>query len=209
MEKVNKWNTNKGFPILEMGIGINTGEVILGNMGSEKSMKYGIIGSEVNLCSRIESYTVGGQVLISPKTRDQINYELEIRKEMTVYPKGTNEEVTILHVTGIGEPYNIHISVSDNKMQKLEKPIPVGFHRLDGKHELEKILYGGITAVSREGAMFETDTELAAFENIRIEAGGKLFCKILDKSGSCYTLQYTSIPVGYDNWLNESKGRNR
>ena len=66
MAGINAWNTAHGYPALEMGIGIHTGEVIVGNIGSEKRTKYGVVGSSVNLTGRIESYTVGGEILISP-----------------------------------------------------------------------------------------------------------------------------------------------
>ena len=65
MPRVNAWNAEHGLPELEMGIGINTGEVVVGNIGSRKRAKYGVVGSNVNLAGRIEGYTIGGQILIS------------------------------------------------------------------------------------------------------------------------------------------------
>ncbi len=65
MLDVNAEIRSMGLPALEMGIGINTGEVVVGNIGSNHRMKYGVVGSHVNLTSRIETYTVGGQILIS------------------------------------------------------------------------------------------------------------------------------------------------
>ena len=62
MEDVNRWNSERDYPPLEMGIGLHIGEVIVGNIGSEKRMKYGIVGSDVNLCGRIESYTSGPDI---------------------------------------------------------------------------------------------------------------------------------------------------
>ena len=44
MIEVNRWNNDRGFPELDMGIGINTVEVVVGNIGSEKRMKYGAVG---------------------------------------------------------------------------------------------------------------------------------------------------------------------
>jgi adenylate cyclase len=65
---VNQQNLKLGLPTLEMGIGINTGEVVVGNIGSQKRAKYTVIGSHANLAARIETYTVGGQVLVSEYT---------------------------------------------------------------------------------------------------------------------------------------------
>ena len=66
MREVNERATAAGLPRLQMGIAVNTGDVVVGNIGSEKRTKYGVVGSPVNEAGRIESATVGGQVLIAP-----------------------------------------------------------------------------------------------------------------------------------------------
>ncbi len=66
MGGVNEHNIQKGWPEIEMGIAVHTGEVVVGNIGSTKRSKYGVVGRNVNLTARIESFTVGGQVLVSP-----------------------------------------------------------------------------------------------------------------------------------------------
>ncbi len=205
MEEINKWNSERNYPVLEMGIGVNTGEVIVGNIGSEKRTKYGVVGSQVNLCGRIESYTVGGQILISQNTCDLVNSELEVAKMMTVYPKGANGELVLSHVTGIGEPYNIHVHMLESVLQQLDTPIAVSFRKLEGKHEIKKSMYGGLTAVARDAAFMETEADLEVYDNILINAGGKLFCKITDKTDKGYALQYTSIPTGYAGWLKDAR----
>ncbi|MCZ6876263.1 MAG: adenylate/guanylate cyclase domain-containing protein, partial [bacterium] len=69
--EINTEQRRRGLPELHMGIGINTGEVIVGNIGSEKRTKYGALGTPINMAYRIESHTVSGQVLISPSTYEQ------------------------------------------------------------------------------------------------------------------------------------------
>src|SRR6185369_15972615 len=68
LEVVNQENAKEGLPALEMGIAIHTGEVVVGNIGSDRRAKYGVVGPPVNIAGRIESYSVGGQVLISGET---------------------------------------------------------------------------------------------------------------------------------------------
>jgi adenylate cyclase len=54
---------------LQMGIGVDTGTVIAGNIGDERHMKYGVVGAAINVAARLESFTLGNQVLISEATR--------------------------------------------------------------------------------------------------------------------------------------------
>ncbi len=201
MEYVNAWNAERNYPVLEMGIGVNTGEVIVGNIGSLKRMKYGVVGSHVNLCGRIESYTVGGQVLIAPLTRELCAAELTIPQEMTVYPKGIKGELVLSQVTGVGAPYNVSARVKDTKPKTLKRPIPVCFHKLEGKHGDKRSFYGGIVAVAHDGAVIETETALEIYDNIQLDAGGKLFCKVMEKTDEGCLMRYTSIPAGYEAWL--------
>ncbi len=201
MNDVNKWNEKRGYPPLEMGIGINTGEVIVGNIGSEKRTKYGVAGPAVNMCGRIESYSIGGQILIPQATMEAVDAELEISKEMTVYPKGATSELQLWQVTGIGKPYDLYVRNESKKPVPLEKARPVCFYKLEGKHKLETVYFGGITAVADDRAIFSTDTPLEILDNIVIEAGGDLYCKVLEERSEGYLLQYTAIPAGYEEWI--------
>ena len=201
MEVINAWNEDHDYAQLEMGIGLHSGEVIVGNIGSEKRTKYGVAGSNVNLCGRIESYTVGGQVLISPNTRELADTELEIANEIVVYPKGHEGALTISHVTGIGEPYSIYVNTGHTEPEPLKEPVPVTFRMINGKHGDAKRYYGGITAVANDRAFFETATELQVFDNLLLEAGGELYCKVMEERDEGYLLQYTSVPAGYAAWI--------
>jgi len=107
MQAVNELNQQSGLPELATGIGINTGEVIVGNIGSEQRAKYGVVGHNVNFASRIESYTDGGQILVSDRTLEACNGLLETRGEMSVRPKGFDEDVRIHDICGIGGTYQI------------------------------------------------------------------------------------------------------
>ncbi|NER51367.1 MAG: adenylate/guanylate cyclase domain-containing protein, partial [Symploca sp. SIO1A3] len=102
MEPVNAKMKELGLPQLEMGIGINTGEVVVGNIGSEKRTKYGVVGRQMNLTYRIESYTIGGQILISEYTLKELKPPLKINGEKEVLPKGVKQPISIYDVGGIG-----------------------------------------------------------------------------------------------------------
>ena len=57
-----------GWPEIAMGIGLHTGEAVVGNLGSIKRSKYGVVGQTVNLTARVESYTIGGRSWSLPRS---------------------------------------------------------------------------------------------------------------------------------------------
>lgn len=135
MGKVNEINKEKGYPVLGMGAGINTGQVVVGNLGSVKRTKYGVVGKQVNLTSRIESYTVGGQVLISQSTLNECGDLLVLGIEMEVLPKGIAEPIKIYEVLGIKGNYNIMLpKIERAAMQSLQEAIDIVYTVLEGKH---------------------------------------------------------------------------
>jgi len=65
---------------LHLGIGINTGTVIAGNVGSERRADYTVIGNEVNVAQRFESNAGPGQILITGSTYERIKGAVEVRE---------------------------------------------------------------------------------------------------------------------------------
>lgn len=100
MQKLEELNQNfqaQGFPQLQMGIGINTGEMSVGNMGSETLQNYTVVGDSVNLASRLESLNkeYGTSILIGPETRNEIGGLFVCREIDRVTVKGKTETITI------------------------------------------------------------------------------------------------------------------
>jgi len=87
LTSINEENKELGYPPLYMGIGINTGRVVAGKLGSDLYSQYTVIGDHVNLASRIESYSLRGQVLISEHTYDLAKDFIKTGQENTLHLK--------------------------------------------------------------------------------------------------------------------------
>lgn len=105
MQTVNDWNRNLGYPELAMGIGLHTGEALLGNIGSQTRMKYDMIGRNVNLASRVQGYADGGQILVTTELLQAAgeNVYIDEASAMRVRPKGIMTDILLYNVVGYGK----------------------------------------------------------------------------------------------------------
>ncbi len=94
-------NEAQGLPFVAMGIGIHTGEVIVGNIGTESRAKYGIVGAAVNLTDRIQATAPPGGVIISQQTLEQVSNRVVIAKNFTVCLKGVEDQKELFEVGSI------------------------------------------------------------------------------------------------------------
>ena len=180
MAKVNEENRAQGLPELEMGIGINDTEVIVGNIGSSKRSKYTVVGSGVNTTSRIESYSVGGQILISDSVRKQAGERLRIDEQREVIPKGSDAPIKIYEVGGIGAPYNLALEEKGQILVALGRKVPLLYTVLDGKDVGKIQLRGLARCLSRKGVEIELKEPLKLLTNIKMNLGDvpeELACK--------------------------------
>jgi predicted ATPase/class 3 adenylate cyclase/tRNA A-37 threonylcarbamoyl transferase component Bud32 len=205
LPRVNAWNAEQGLPELEMGIGINTGEVVAGNIGSRKRAKYGVVGSNVNLAGRIEGYTVGGQILIAGTTRDAIKAPLTILGEQTVEPKGVAQPITLCEVGGLGGVHKLALPQQDVHWTEMQPPVAVSFRTVTGKEVAGEEHDGVILRLSTKEAEIESATMPPPLTDLKLllkltdaaEPVAAIYGKVLRRpavSGS-FVLRFTALPM--------------
>jgi class 3 adenylate cyclase len=103
MAGLNRGNMRLGLPELQMGIGINSGQLIVGNIGSEKRKKYGAVGSPINLAFRIQSEAKGGEVLVPSAIIHNLGREFLVEETRQCSLKGIEQPVILYRVDGFRE----------------------------------------------------------------------------------------------------------
>jgi adenylate cyclase len=214
MTEVNQRLAAKGAAELEMGIGINTGRVIVGNIGSLRRTKYAAVGSNVNLAGRIESFTTGGQLLISANTREKIQAPLRIDGQFQVEPKGATHSLQLYEVGGIGEPFNLSLPPRLETLSPLPQPLPIRFTVLEEKFVGRTIHAGRLVAVAESEAGIESELALVPLTNLKIgldsvaggNPGGEMYAKVMGAAAGASGLtriRFTSMAPDLKVWIQQ------
>jgi adenylate cyclase len=209
MAQVNKENRVHGLPELEMGIGINETEVIVGNIGSSKRSKYTVVGSGVNMTSRIESYTVGGQILISESVCREAGEVLRIDARREVLPKGAETPLRIYEVGGIAGQYNLVLEWKNPTLVTLARHIPLRYMVLEGKNVGQEGQEGSIVRLSEKTAVIALEEPHELLVNLKMNIGevdeklstrdfyGKVIER-LEENEYTHLVCFTSVPPEVD-----------
>ena len=205
MRGVNEHNFQMGWPEIEMGIGVHTGEVVVGNIGSTKRSKYGVVGRTVNLTARIESFTIGGQVLVSPALINAAGRGLTLGDEVKVQAKGMREALGCRELLGHEDHPELLLKEEEAIFATLDNPLPFTYMVLTDKY-LDGQMHGAILiSLSQRQAVVKVSGRLPRRTNImfRLEGGigeeesPELYAKVIqpfDELGKRYLIHFTWVP---------------
>jgi len=203
---VNRENGRQGLPEVEMGIGVATGTVIVGSMGSERRAKYGAIGLPVNLASRIESFTLGGEVLIDDQTWLAVGDAVRIADSRDVHPKGFETSLRIHRVAGLREGEGLdRDALGGGRLFALGRPVPVEVALLEGKRVSRASFPGRLRELSFSAARVEcaesvpemTDVRLSFLDAAEHGLRGSCYARVVsesDEGGNTFTVRFTARP---------------
>jgi len=207
-------------PEMKMGIGVNTGEVVVGNIGSERRAKYSAIGSPINTAFRIESYTVGGQILISPSTYEKVHSLVRLNGAIDVEFKGIDQPVTVYDVIGLEGTYRLsRIPEERESWVTLDPPFPIRCFSVEETHMSEEAVTGALIRMSGVSAEVSLDRSVRVRCNLKVVVSvpgrqelPELYAKVLSvcragdsEAGFAAVLAFTGLPEDIREVLKSSR----
>lgn len=212
MTELNERLVAKGAVELEMGIGVHTGRVIVGNIGSLRRTKYAAVGNNVNLAGRIESFTIGGQLLISEDTRGKIKAPLRIDGQCRVEPKGASRSLLLYEIGAMGEPFALSLPSRAVPLHPVASPLPVRFTVLEEKFVGRTVHEGQLTALSTLEAGMESHLRPAVLSNLQISVAvtplgnpsGEIYAKVVELfegTPSRSKIRFSSVTPELKTWV--------
>ena len=200
MAGVNEKNRRDGLPDVEMGVAVNTGEVIVGNIGSETRAKYGVVGTNVNLTSRIQSFTLGGQVLISDATLNASRETIQVGQPLQLHPRGFQDPILVHDLLGVAGRHRLQLPRTEEVLRPLRWPIPIGFSVLQGEQVTPTEREGRLVQASDKTAQMLCDPAPAALSNLRVRARtqegadvpGEVYAKVISDAPGGVKIRFTS-----------------
>jgi adenylate cyclase len=206
MEWLNRQHKRSNMPELFMGIGVNTGKVMAGVLGSDVYSAYTVIGQDVNLTSRIEAFSLRGQVLISDSSYQSCKDFARTSEPMEVYVKGQSDRVRLREVLGIPSLGKEVPRQEVRRSPRVEVRLPFSYQLLEGKIVGPGRFPGVIRDIGYHGVLAEVfDRGLAMYTEIKLDLDLPLLAyratdmyarivKVVDK-GDRYLLglEFTSV----------------
>lgn len=173
---INDQNRKLGLSSIHMGIGINTGDVAIGYLGSGSHNEYTAIGNEVNLAARVEAYSMRGQVLLSHNTFELCKQHIKIGRHYDVHPKGAIKPLAIYELLEIEKPERLKLDVDNDRNEpRININMLVNYRLIEKAKILSDVYEGQTMDISYRGLKLKSSNKLEPLTEVIIEVASSIF----------------------------------
>lgn len=215
MKAVREFCIQRGIPEVEMGIGIHCGETFVGNVGSEKMMRYNVIGRVVNECSRIEGCTIGGQVFVSKEAIKNLSCDVKIENEASIEAKGIREPLQICEISGIGGEYQCYLEAQQKEeLYPVPERVRVELFPINHKVISDKAVVGRWKEIGIHNGIVEvveacdemcvpvfTDVEVRTEKGETTLAFAGVYAKVIQCEGRKIQVRFTHLNKAFKEFI--------
>lgn len=213
MSEANRRTADLGLPTMFMGIGIASGEAVVGHIGAARRRKFAAVGSVVNLASRIETFTLRGQALISETTRKEVGPVLEVGQQFHIDAKGFTNPLLVCEILSVGA---LRMPNRFEPPLPVQKEIPVCCRLVTGKAMSPDEMPGILSGVSPDALRLELGQSLEPLAEIHItirppgvDPITDVYGKVVPSAEAGVLIGLTTTSVTLDDWIHAVLGRER
>ena len=168
MNALRQQHRQDNLPDVFLGVGISTGTVMAGLIGSAAYRAFTVIGEEVNLAARIEAFSLRGQVLLSETTYSHCREFVEVSPSMEVYVKGRSDRLRIREALSIPDLGRVVPRQEVRKSPRVATQLSLEYRPLTGKVVASWPSRGVVRDLSYHGALVELAEALPQYSEVKL-----------------------------------------
>ena len=168
MDALNAHHRHSALPELYLGIGVNTGPVLVGTLGSDLYQAHTVIGEEVNLAARIEAFSLRGQVLLSESTFGRCDGFAKTGEPFSVHVKGKADPIVVRELLEIPSLAKVLPRRDIRKSPRVNVSIAFSYQVMQADVTMPELYDGVVRVLGYHGLLAELRQPLAPSDELKI-----------------------------------------